>query len=47
MGFVKEYVGRHHAIHSKKMENQFGWAPRDFRATLEDTIRWFEQIQMS
>jgi nucleoside-diphosphate-sugar epimerase len=47
MGFVKEYVGRHHAIHSKKMENQFGWSPRDFRATLEDTIGWFEQIQMS
>jgi dihydroflavonol-4-reductase len=43
MGFVKEYVGRHHAIRSDKMKKEFGWSPRDFRLTLEDTIRWFEQ----
>jgi dihydroflavonol-4-reductase len=43
-GFVKEYVGRHHAIRSDKMKKELGWNPRDLRVTLQDTIQWFEQI---
>jgi dihydroflavonol-4-reductase len=42
-GFMKEYAGKYQAVRSDRMKEEFGWSPRDFRLTLEDTIRWFEQ----
>ena len=45
-GFVKEYVGRYQVITSDKMSRELGWAPRNFRSTLEDTLRWFEKVKV-
>jgi dihydroflavonol-4-reductase len=41
-GFVAEYVGRHHALCTDKLQREIGWSPRPFEQTLRDTIGWFE-----
>jgi nucleoside-diphosphate-sugar epimerase len=42
-GFVKEYVGRHHAVSSARSRRELAWSPRPLEVTLKDTMTWFRE----
>jgi dihydroflavonol-4-reductase len=41
-GFVGEYVGRSHALSTRKAERDIGWAPRQLADTILDTLHWLD-----
>jgi dihydroflavonol-4-reductase len=41
-GFVGEYVGRTHALSTRKAERDLGWAPRPLAGAIFDTLNWLD-----
>jgi dihydroflavonol-4-reductase len=44
-GFVKDYVGRTHALSTDKLNRAIGWRPRPIENTIVDTLSWLREKQ--